>query len=123
MSKFYLIAGFIFVFNLVIGMLNALDLGYSAMHDPTWAGKVNESISAANTYGTNPITGTLYVFGDFVRTLPWFIQAMFYATVLFPLMLMSWGLPSFIVTALTGVVWFSYLAAVIEFISGRSVER
>ena len=123
MSKFYLIAGFIFVFNLIIGMLNALDLGYSAMHDPTWANTVHEQIRSANQYGSNPVTDVFYALGDFVRSLPWFIQAMFYATVLFPIMLSSWGLPSFIVTGLTAVVWFSYLAAIIEFISGRSVER
>ncbi|WP_457548458.1 hypothetical protein [Archaeoglobus sp.] len=123
MSKFYLIAGFIFVFNLVVGMLNALDLGYTGMHDPTWAETVHQQVLSANQYGSNPITDTIFAIGDFIRSLPWFVQALFYATVLFPLMLYSWGLPSFIVTALTAVVWLSYLAAIIEFISGRSVER
>ncbi|WP_290597698.1 MULTISPECIES: hypothetical protein [unclassified Archaeoglobus] len=123
MSKFYLIAGTLFVFNLVLGLLNALDLGYSGAYDPKWASTVKEQMGSINKYGQNVITDVIYAIGDYIRTLPIFIQALSYATVLLPVMLSNFYLPDFLVWTITPVVWLSYVAAGIEFISGRVIER
>jgi len=122
MSRYYVIAGTIFVFNLVLGLLNAISFGYTAANDPTWSGVIVQQVSNANNYGSNPVSNAIYVFGDFVRSLPIVVQAFFYATVLLPYMLSSFYLPSEIVTVLSGIVYFSYLLAIVEFISGRDLK-
>ncbi|WP_456478221.1 hypothetical protein [Geoglobus ahangari] len=123
MSKYYLIAGTIFVFNLILGMLNAMDLGYKAAHDPTWASKIQEQAGSINSYGGNPITDMIYAIGDYIKMFPVFVQAFFYATVLLPVMLKNWYLPDAIVGPVTAISWYSYVAAAISFISGRDVEK
>lgn len=123
MSKFYLIAGTIFTFNMIISVLNSLHLGYYMPYDASWYSKVQQAGQSANKYTGNAILDTVMLIGDFISMLPLFIQAFFYATVYLPVLLANLGITGAWNTFITALSWFSYLGAIIEFISGRVIER
>jgi len=113
--KFYNIALFVFIFNLVLAMLNSLALT-TAYAVPSEAWQINTNI----TYTGSGLSSTALVFGDFVKALGWFIDAFAKATILLPELIKSFGFPDIIAWVISSAVWFVYLAGIIQFVSGRS---
>ena len=120
-SKYYLIAGTVFVFCYVLALLNSAGMGYKVAFDPLWRQKIQQNIDVVNAYANNPIMEALYTIGDWVSMFPAYIQAFFYATVLLPVLLANFFVPPAWNALITAAVEFSYLAAGIKFISGREM--
>jgi hypothetical protein len=112
--KFYRLALFIFIFNLTLTFVSTsfTNLAYSRPGE-TW------NIPQNLTYQPNP---AFSFFGDFVWALGVFLDAFAKATVLLPAFLASFGLPASFVAIFTGAAWFIYIAAIIQFVSGRYME-
>ena len=51
------------------------------------------------------------------------IDALAKATVLLPILLKDVGFPDVAVNYITGIVWFVYVAGVVQFVLGRRVSR
>ena len=61
-----------------------------------------------------------YVFGDFLHTLSAFITIVGYSTLLLPVMLSKFNLPSLFVVLFTLLTWAFYGLAIVQFLANRS---
>jgi len=58
--------------------------------------------------------------GDFIKGLFWFLEAFVKGTILFPLTLKNFGVPSPIIYFFTIPLLFLYIMAIVQLVSGRS---
>ena len=133
--RFYSIAMFIFIFNMVMGFVTELGLTEAGVESIEGWGESDIRKGAeeiGDTIGENQ--GGLFSELNWlvenvrlvVQGLATLLKALANATILFPIMLTTISngmLPVALITIMTAMVWFVYFAGVVQFAVGRSFRE
>jgi hypothetical protein len=116
--RFYSIALFLFLFNLILAVYNdpAFGLNYTIQNQADW----NVTGSFQQVESSN--VSNSFIFGDFLRALQLLIVALAKATVFLPALLAEFALPGVWIALFTAVVWFLYGVAFLQFLGNRVME-
>jgi hypothetical protein len=142
--KAYKIALGLFILNVAIQYLGAVNLFYSGW-DTAKTSNYSNLTGTNFTYTYDPINGTWYMAydqnltnntpmlasmdqpsglgeGDILGAMSTFFTALKNATVFLPFWLKSLGFPDIAVTFITAPVWFTYGAGVFQVVTGRGFK-
>lgn len=133
--RFYNIAMFIFIFNMVMGFVTELgltDAGVESIEGFSEDDIREGAEDIANTIGENQ--GGLFSELNWlvenvrlvVQGLGTLLKALGNATIFFPIMLITISngmIPLALVTIMTAMVWFVYFAGIVQFAVGRSFRE
>ena len=108
--KIYDIAFYLFIFNATLGFLNSLSIFDYQLQPSDYS--IDDTMQVSSL---SPV--------EFLRGMWILIDALAKATVLLPILLKDVGFPDVAVNYITGIVWFVYVAGVVQFILGRRVSR
>ncbi len=120
MSRAYTIALALFAFGFVVGGVNALGLFTTALPGSDMAigeSQVQEITAGATSGGASPLypITVLFTLGGV------FFEALKTALTIIPL-LTSYGVDPVVAMMFQGPIWLVYIAAVVQFFSGRSLK-
>ncbi len=120
MSRAYTIALALFAFGFVVGGVNALGLFTTALPDSDMAlgeSQVTEITAGATSGGASPLypITVLFTLGGV------FFEALKTALTIIPL-LTSYGIDPIVAMMFQGPIWLVYVAAVVQFFTGRSLK-
>ena len=120
MSRAYTIALALFAFGFVVGGVNALGIFSTALPGSDMAigeSQVQEITAGATSGGASPLYPITVLF-----TLGWvFFEALKTALTIIPL-LTSYGVDPVVAMMFQGPIWLVYIAAVVQFFTGRSIK-
>jgi hypothetical protein len=120
MSRAYTIALALFAFGFVVGGVNALGIFSTALPGSDMAigeSQVQEITAGATSGGASPLypITVLFTLGGV------FFEALKTALTIIPL-LTSYGVDPVVAMMFQGPIWLVYIAAVVQFFSGRSLK-
>jgi hypothetical protein len=120
MSRAYTIALALFAFGFVVGGVNALGLFTTMLPGSDMAlgeSQVTEITAGATSGGASPLypITVLFTLGGV------FFEALKTALTIIPL-LTSYGIDPIVAMMFQGPIWFVYIAAILQFFSGRSLK-
>jgi hypothetical protein len=120
MSRAYTIALALFAFGFVVGGVNALGIFSTALPGSDMAigeSQVQEITAGATSGGASPLypITVLFTLGGV------FFEALKTALTIIPL-LTSYGVDPVVAMMFQGPIWLVYIAAVVQFFTGRSIK-
>ena len=120
MSRAYTIALALFAFGFVVGGVNALGIFSTALPGSDMAigeSQVQEITAGATSGGASPLypITVLFTLGGV------FFEALKTALTIIPL-LSSYGVDPVVAMMFQGPIWLVYIAAVVQFFTGRSIK-
>lgn len=120
MSRAYTVALALFAFGFVVGGVNALGIFSTALPGSSMAlgdSQVIEITAGATSGGASPLypITVLFTLGGV------FFEALKTALTIIPL-LTSYGVDPIVAMMFQGPIWFVYVAAVVQFFTGRSLK-
>lgn len=120
MSRAYTIALALFAFGFVVGGVNALGIFTTALPGSDMAigeSQVQEITAGATSGGASPLypITVLFTLGGV------FFEALKTALTIIPL-LTSYGVDPVVAMMFQGPIWLVYIAAVVQFFTGRSLK-
>lgn len=120
MSRAYTIALALFAFGFVVGGVNALGIFSTALPGSDMAlgeSQVQEITAGATSGGASPLypITVLFTLGGV------FFEALKTALTIIPL-LTSYGVDPVVAMMFQGPIWLVYIAAVVQFFTGRSLK-
>jgi len=119
--RFYEIALFLFIFNAVLGFINTVNpYNYQIAPEP-WSLPQPKLVNYT-VIDISPLGAFTTMFGDFIYGAAIFASAFSYATIRLPSLLTQVGLPSSMATMFSSIIWFIYIAAIVQFVANRVIE-
>lgn len=121
--KAYDLALMVFIFGAIVGVLNGMNLGSDipnpgAPNSSQMEEKVEQINESTQSWGANP----LGFFLAFQKGLSIFISAMT-GVLAVSMILFSYGLPLKLCIAIQSIIYFVYVVGLVQFLSGRYIER
>ena len=106
-----------------MGIVNELNLFPVFFQQEEWEIPGNKNLEEIET-GLTPSasSGDYYIVRITLNAFSMFSKSLAKATILLPLLLSEFKVPSALNVAITSIVWLVYVIGMIQFVSGRSIE-
>lgn len=118
--KFYTLAMFILLFNVSLAILNFIDVGSYQGVQPQqeWLDEVSNTDYLNQSYASSSVEADdSTTFGNFKKGLSLFIKTLFYATIGFPWLFISFGLNSVLAGLISLPIYIIYVVGLIQLFS------
>lgn len=122
--KFYTLALLIFLFSVSVGVIKEIDKenafsGYSPTGQNDWVGEVKDEDYLNESYAPTAVSGSTdeeTIFGDTRKGLSLFAKAVFHASIGFPFLLKSFGVPTGLAVLLSLPIYIIHIIALVQVI-------